>query len=80
MDECEKLDSASKLGQQVDTESRALLRAAPGELARCLHVANIHASHCGSLTGGFAVLPYRSTVIPMETSLIGEAQIVDNNG
>ncbi|GAA6151229.1 carbon-nitrogen hydrolase family protein [Pseudoteredinibacter isoporae] len=70
----------SSIGESVDAESRATLFDAPGKLSRYLKVANIHASHCGKLHGGFPLLPMQSLAIPMETTLIGEAQIIDRNG
>lgn len=68
------------LGKRVDAESRAKQFEAPGMLSRCLKVANIHASHCGDLSGDFAFLPTRSLTVPVKTSLIGEAQIIDREG
>lgn len=65
---------------KADTVNRAMLRSAPSELSRYLGVANIHASHCGKLVGRFPLLPWAFAQINHETVLLGETQIVRNDG
>ena len=57
-----------------------LFHTVPSNFATRLGVANIHASHCGTVRGKFAVLPRRFYDVDTETSLLGETQIVDNAG
>ena len=67
-----------KVYDKYDADARAVLAGAPAMLSRLLGVANLHGSHCGELHGLFPISPRR--FVPHETSLLGEAQIVDNAG
>lgn len=58
----------------------AIFHATPSTLSKLLGTANIHASHCGSLTGKNRILPWGVLDIPYKTELLGETQIVDNEG
>ncbi|MEM9204005.1 MAG: carbon-nitrogen hydrolase family protein [Actinomycetota bacterium] len=64
--------------EAADAANRALLASTPARLSRLLGVANIHSSHCGSLSALYPVVPRWR--VPYETYLIGETQIVDNAG
>jgi predicted amidohydrolase len=66
--------------EQLHVANRALFRQVPSNFAKYLGVANIHASHCGEVKGKFAWLPKRLWDVDVETSLLGETQIVDNQG
>ena len=58
----------------------ALIQSTPSTFSKLLGTANIHASHCGTLTGKFRLLPGGLLDLPYETDLLGETQIVDNEG
>ncbi len=66
--------------KEMDVKNRAMLLRAPATLSTLLGVANIHASHCGDLKGTFPVLPRRILDLNFESVLLGETQIVDNQG
>lgn len=53
---------------------------APGQFARMLGVANIHASHCGPLEGTIPLAPFGLPSPRYQGELMGEAQIIDNAG
>jgi len=50
----------------------------PGRFARLVGAPMLHGSHCGVLKGRFAVTSRLS--LPVQTHLVGEAQIVDASG
>jgi predicted amidohydrolase len=66
--------------ESSDADFRELFRSTPATFSRLLGVANIHASHCGKLAGKYPMLPNRLWDVPYETQLLGETQIVDNQG
>lgn len=53
---------------------------APGQFARMLGVANLHAAHCGSLGGTIPMAPFGLPSPRYQGELMGEAQIIDNTG
>ena len=57
-----------------------LMYAAPGTLASLLGVANMHAAHCGELRGSIPLLPCGLLSAPFDSQLMGETQIIDNQG
>lgn len=65
---------------KMDTMNRAYMLETPGRLARLLGVANLHAAHCGALNGSVPVLPQRWASLPFHSYLLGETQIIDNQG
>lgn len=56
------------------------MEAAPPAFARMLGVANIHAAHCGPLEGTIPLTPAILPSLPYHGELMGEAQIIDNEG
>ena len=60
--------------------NRYMSENAPAELARCLGVPVIQASHCGSFRSGYLVLPGIDAAIPYDTDFVGCTQIVDAQG
>lgn len=73
-------NSVQKLAKTMDKRNRSMLSRTPARLSKMLGVANIHASHCGEIKGLFPLLPGRLLDLNFETELIGETQIVDNQG
>lgn len=66
--------------EDLDKRNRVLFEGTPGRFARLLGVANIHASHCGKVVGKYAFLPGRKGDVGYETDLLGQTQIIDNEG
>lgn len=66
--------------QQPDVDNREIMRQTPSTLARLLGVANIHSAHTGKLDGIFPMYPGDTRGLMNENQLIGETQIVDNQG
>lgn len=56
------------------------MAAAPGQFARMLGVANIHAAHCGPLEGTIPMAPFGLPSPRYQGELMGEAQIIDHTG
>lgn len=61
-------------------KNQTIMEETPARLAKILGVANIHAAHCGTLTGELAILPNNIWNSDYTTELIGETQIVDKYG
>lgn len=66
--------------EKASADNLALFHGTPSKLSRLLGVANIHASHCGTISGKFALPPGGFIKIPCTTELQGETQIVDKHG
>lgn len=66
--------------EESDMKNRGIMYETPSRLAKILGVANIHAAHCGTLKGEFATLPKQAWNVAYATELLGETQIVDNQG
>lgn len=68
------------LGEQTRRLNRQIMANAPGRLAQLLGVPNIHAAHCGTLIGDYALLAGGRLRLPVQMPLLGETQIVDAKG
>lgn len=65
---------------KADKANREVFDIVPQVFGQCLGVANIHASHCGSVNGLYPMLPANLLNVAYETDLLGGTQIVDNTG
>ncbi len=66
--------------RQMDQLNRHYIHEAPSTLSRLLGCANIHAAHCGKLSGRIPVLPKGLLSAPFNSYLTGETQLIDNQG
>lgn len=66
--------------KESDQWNRDLMAETPSRLSKLLGVANIHSAYCGALPGTWPILPKRLFDAPYDTELLGETQIVDNEG
>ena len=62
------------------SDNLELIQSTPSTFSKLLGTANIHASHCGTLSGKFRFLPWGLLDVSYETDLLGETQIVNNEG
>lgn len=73
-----------KIGQgflrRMDQMNREIMRETPATFAKLLGVANIHAAHCGPLRGTIPLWPNGRWSAPFDSYLLGETQIIDNQG
>lgn len=65
---------------EMDGMNRRIMRDTPARFARLLGVANLHAAHAGTLSGKIPALPAGWSGLPFNSYLVGETQIVDNQG
>lgn len=63
----------------MDRMNREIMRETPARFAQMLGVANIHAAHCGPLRGTIPLWP-KGYSAPFNSYLVGETQIIDNQG
>jgi predicted amidohydrolase len=69
---------ARQAWQKLHRYNAALMRRTPGRFAQLVGAPNLHAAHCGELSGQYLITSRRS--VGTRTRLMGETQITDARG